>query len=315
MKNKLIVLISVLMFSISGYSQNDLGTVDDYGRITLTSVLPTLKDVPDHAKKLLITRLQQVATKNGLGGVSIQPRFLLTATVTVIDKEITPTAPPMVAMNMDIELFIIDYVSKKIFSTVTLSVKGVGKNDTKAYLQGIKRINPKSSKVRSFIKKGKQKIIEHYNTECVKILKEVDAIVKLEKYPEAIHHLMTIPEVCQDCYFKALAKIDPIYQKMIGNNCKEDYKAAKEAFNNENYAEAKKHLENIEPGTDCFDKAVDLSKKINALDEEVRGDEIVMQAAAPATRDEKVKKYKEVANDHNQNNPNSEDYDVEFVEE
>ncbi|MBN2757849.1 MAG: hypothetical protein JXR51_11775, partial [Bacteroidales bacterium] len=115
MKNKLIILISVLLLSINGYSQNDLGTIDDYGRINLTPVLPNLPDVPDNAKKLLLTKLHQIATKNGVGGLSIQPQFIITSTVTVVSKDITSTAPPMVAMNMEIELFIIDYFNQKTF--------------------------------------------------------------------------------------------------------------------------------------------------------------------------------------------------------
>ncbi|MBN2756276.1 MAG: hypothetical protein JXR51_03790, partial [Bacteroidales bacterium] len=197
----------------------------------------------------------------------------------------------------------------------TLSVKGVGQNDTKAFLSGIKNINPKSSKVKSFVDKGKEKIIEYYNTQCVVLLKETDALVNQKKYAEAIYKLMTVPEVCQECYFKALDAINPIYKKMMGENCEEDYKAAKEAFSNNNIEEAKKHLESIEPGSDCYDKAVDLAKQINNLSPEERGEEVKMQAAAPATREEQVEAYKKVANEYNQSNPNNEEYDLNFVED
>lgn len=322
MKNILIILMFVLLLSLPTYAQNDLGTIDDYGRITLTPVLPNnMGDMPSHAKNLLLSRLQQVASKNGLGGVAIQPQFIITATVAVISKDITSTAPPMVAMNMEIELYIIDYVNKTTFSSVTLNAKGVGKNDTKAYIQGIKRINPKSSKVRSFVKKGKNKIIEYYNTQCDVIIKEAQTLEKQDKYEEAIHKLITIPEVCQECYFKALDAIDPIYKKMIGETCKEDITAAKTALDSDNIEDAKKYLNKIQPGTDCYDDAVDLAKLVNNMQaeadkeegiEQASTEEFVLQATAPATREERVTAYRQTGHEYNQSKE-TEEYELEFV--
>ncbi|MEN8120311.1 MAG: hypothetical protein ABFS35_08190 [Bacteroidota bacterium] len=323
MKNKLIILISILLLSIPSFAQNDLGTIDDYGRITLTPVVPkNVTDMPHQAVKLLQSRLQQVASKNGLGGVAIQPQFIITATVDVVSKDITSTAPPMVAMNMEITMYIIDYVNKTTFSSVTISAKGVGKSDTKAYIQGIKRINPKSSKVRSFVKKGKNKIIEYYNTQCDVIIKEAQTLEKQDKYEEAIHKLITVPEVCQECYFKAMDAIEPIYNKMIGETCKEDITAAKTALENNNIEDAKKYLNKILPGTDCYDDAVDLAKQVNSKQasvneeegiEQTSTEEFVLQSTAPATREEKVSAYKQVGHEYNQSQT-QEEYDLDFVE-
>ena len=324
MKNKLITLISVLLLSIPSFAQNDLGTIDDYGRITLTPIAPNnVADMPESAKKLLLSRLQQVASKNGLGGVAIQPQFIITATVDVVSKDITSTAPPMVAMNMEITMYIIDYVNKTTFASVTISAKGAGKTDTKAYIQGIKRINPKSSKVRSFVKKGKNKIIEYYNTQCDVIIKEAQTLENQDKYEEAIHKLITVPEVCQECYFKAMDAIDPIYKKMIGETCGDDITAAKTALENNNIEDAKKYLSKIQPGTDCYDAAVDLAKQVNSMQtsvdeeegiEQASTEEFVLRATAPATREEKVSAYKQVGHEYNQNQT-PEEYNIESVDE
>jgi len=323
MKNKLIVLLSVLLFGISGYSQNDLGTIDDYGRVTMTPILPkNMGDLPAGAKKLLQSRLQQVVSKNGLGGVAIQPQFIITATVDVISKDITSTAPPMVAMNTEITMYIIDYVNKTTFSSVTISAKGVGKTDNKAYIQAMKRINPRSSIIRSFVKKGKNKIIEYYNTKCDVIIKEAQSLEKQDKYQEAIHKLITVPELCQECYFKALDAIEPIYKKMIGETCKDDITAAKTALGNNNIEDAKKYLLKIQPGTDCYDDAIDLAKQVNSKQSEAEngaetGDtdavEFVLKATAPATREEKVAAYKQTGHEYNQSQE-YEEYDLEFVD-
>jgi len=325
MKNKVIIILSVLLLNLNGFAQNDLGTIDDFGRIALAPVLPDDLDMPSSAQRLLLSKLTQIATKNGMGAVAVDPKFMITATVDVISKDVTPTAPPMVAMNMDINLYIVDYENKTVLSSYTYSAKGVGKTDDKAFIQGIKNINPKSSKIRSFVKKGKNKIIEYYNTKCDVIIKEAQALDKQQKYEEAIAKLLTVPEVCQECYFKALNAIEPIYKRMIGEDCQEDVTAAKTALENNDIETAKRYLMNIQPGTDCYDQAVDLAKQINSMQMQIaseQGDttqveEFILQATPPATREEKIAAYKQVGHEYIKNeseNTSEAEYDLEFIE-
>ncbi|MDF1549942.1 MAG: hypothetical protein P1P88_19100 [Bacteroidales bacterium] len=314
MKKLSIIFLIILFFSNVGIAQNDLGTIDDIGRVSLTPVLAKdLGDMPESAQNMLLSKLRQIATKNGLGGTSVNPQFIITSTVSVVTKDVTPSAPPMIAYNLEANFYIVDYVNKKTLSNVSVELKGVGQNETKAYISAIKNINPKSSSIRSFVKNGKEKIIEYYNTQCDFIIKQANTLVKVEKYEEAITMLITIPEVCQECHFKALDAIEPIYKKMMGENCEEDLSAAQTAFNDGNMESAKNYLEKIEPGTDCFDKAVDLAKKINNMDPQSRGieGEVKMQAAAPATREEKVKAYKEVG--AQQTSQQTTEYDLNFM--
>ncbi len=315
---KIISIALMMLFCFSTvYAQNEQGTLDDMGRISLTPVLSDdmTDDMPASSKKLFLSRLKQVATKNGLGGTSQMPQFLITGTANVLDKQITETVPPMVAYVVEVNMYIVDYVNKKVLSNVTLELKGAGRNDTKAFSSAIKRINPKSSKIRSFVKKGKTKIIEYYNTQCEIVIKQAKALAAVEDYEGAIYKLITVPEVCKECHYKALDAIEPIYKKMVGETCKEDLDAAKMAIQEGDMETAKKHLESIEPGTDCFDQAVDLAKQLNSKPEESRGfeGEVRMKAAAPATREEKSQAYKEAASQYS--NEESSDYDLNFMSE
>jgi len=314
MKKIFLIAITFLLISVSGFAQNDKGTLDDYGKITLTPVLAQdLGDMPSEAQNLLISKLRQIATKNGLGGTDINPQFIITATVSVITKDVVPGPPAMIAYNLDVNLYIVDYVNKKTLSNETISIKGVGTNETKAYINGIQNINPTNTKIKAFVKKGKEKIIEYYNTQCETIIKQANTLVKLEKYEEAINTLILVPEVCKECYFKALDAIEPIYRKFKGETCDEDLAAAQTAYNNGDMQTAKNSLEKIMPGTDCYDKAVDLAKKINSVDPQSRGieGEVKMQAAAPATRAEKANAYKEVAAENSASQTT--EYDLNFM--
>jgi hypothetical protein len=314
MKKLFFIAITFLLFLTTGMAQNDQGTLDDYGRITLTPVLSQdLGDMPTEAQNLLVSKLRQIATKNGLGGTDINPQFIITATVSVITKDVTPSAPPMIAYNLDVNLYIVDYVNKKTLSNETVSVKGVGTNETKAYINGIQNINAGNSKIKAFVKKGKDKITEYYNTQCDFIIKQANTLAKLEKYEEAITTLILVPEVCKECYFKALDAIDPIYKKFKGETCDEDLLAAQNSYNSGDIMGAKNSLEKIVPGTDCYDKAVDLAKKINSVEPQSRGieGEVKMMAAAPATRQEQAEAYKEVAAESN--TQETTEYDLNFM--
>ena len=70
-------------------------------------------------------------------------------------------------------------------------------------------------------------------------------MVKLEKYEEAIYMLISVPDVCQECHFKCLDAIDPIYKKFKGETCDEDLSAAQTAYNDGNMQAAKNSLEKI----------------------------------------------------------------------
>jgi hypothetical protein len=314
MKKILIFLLSLIFVSNLTFSQNDLGTMDDIGRITLTPVLGNdLADMPQEAQNLFLSQLRQIATKNGMGGTSTNPQFIITGTSSVLTKDITATAPPVHAYTLQINLYIVDYVNKTTLSNETIEIKGAGSNETKAYTNALKNINPKNPKIKSFVTKGKEKIIEYYNTKCDFIIKQANALVKLEKYEEAIYMLISVPEICKECHFKALDAIDPIYKKFKGETCDEDLKAAQDAYSSGDMQSAKTSLEKIEPGTDCYDKAVDLAKKINSMDPQSRGiqGEVKMAAAAPATREEKNQAYKEVGAEYSSEQKT--EYDLNFV--
>ena len=151
-----------------------------------------------------------------MGGSSdINPRFIITASVNISSKDIIAGPPQMIAQNIDITLFIGDAFENKIFSNLTLSLKGIGNNENKSLIDAFKRINPNNKEIESFIGEGKNKIITFYNAQCDFFLKEAETLTKEGKYEEAIYKLSLIPEVCQDCYFNSLDLIGFIYQQKI----------------------------------------------------------------------------------------------------
>ena len=196
-KNFLLFLI--ILTSLQSKAQVVL---DDFGRIILNAYLPNTIGIPSEAKNMLLSKLNQIASNNGMAGSVINPRFVITANVSIGTKDIIAGPPQMIAQNMDLTLFVGDAVTNTIFSNTTISLKGVGTNENKGFIEAFKMINVKQKDILACLEEGKNKIINYYATNCDFILKNAQTLVKQEQYDEAIYTLSLVPEVCKDCYFK-----------------------------------------------------------------------------------------------------------------
>lgn len=256
-----------MIIGYNAYSQNALGKSDDAARITLAAYVPQQIDkMPDAARSILANKLNQIVTQNGMGGAANNERFIITANVNVISKDLTATAPPMTALVLEVTLYIGDGFVGTKFSSTSISVKGVGESETKAYISALKGISPTNSNIQSFVGNGKSKIIEYYNSKCDFIIKEAQTLVSQNNFEEAIFKLTSVPEVCKDCYDKCMDAVGPIYQKQIDRECKSKLMEANTAWNaaQDSYGAdiAGGILAQIDPNASCYKEALALSNKI-----------------------------------------------------
>jgi hypothetical protein len=261
-------IIAIFFLTFVVISTNAQVKLEDFGRIVLNTYLPDNIAIPTEAKNLLITKLNQITSNNGLGGSQANPRFVITANVNVGTKDIIAGPPQMIAQNIDIVFFLGDAVANTIFSNTTLSLKGVGTNENKAFIDALKTINPKNKEVLAFLEEGKTKIINYYSANCDFIIKDAQTLVKLEKYDEAIYQLSLVPDVCKDCYFKCLDTLTQIYQQKIDADCKVKFNDAKvtwTAAQTPSGAEkAGDILTTINPMANCQNDVTDFIKVIDA---------------------------------------------------
>lgn len=269
---KKMISIAFLAFSFSlAHAQVKL---DDFGRIVLNCYLPDNLSIPAEAKSQLLSKLNQITSNNGMGGSQANPRFIITANVNIGTKDIIAGPPQMIAQNLDVVLFVGDALTNTIFSNITLSVKGVGTNENKAFIEAFKNINPKNKDVTQFLEEGKKKVINYFSTNCDFIIKEAFALVKQEKHDEAIYQLSLVPDVCQECYFKCLDTLASVYQQKIDADCKMKFNKAKTtwaAAQNPTGAEkAGDILSTIDPMATC---QPEIEAFIKTIDAKLKADE------------------------------------------
>jgi len=274
---KKIILLSLIILNFSYiYAQNSKGKSDDAGRITLAAVVATdIDGLTPSAQKFLKNKLNQITSKNGMGGSAVNERFIITANVQIVTKDITPTAPPMHAYGLEVTFYVGDGIEGKLFSSTSMNLKGVGTTPTKAYKMALKNIRTTDTRFKGLIEQGKTKIIEYYNSQCDLLLKEADMLVSQNEYELAIKKLIEVPEVCKECYDKAMNAVGPVYQKQIDRECKSLLTKAKSAWSEGQDANAAQNasifLGKIDPNASCFGDVQTLTqsmaKRIKELDQ------------------------------------------------
>jgi len=257
---KLIIITLLLIFGTNVNAQNKLGKTDDVGRIAICPVVGSIPDMPASAERMLLNKMGQIASKNGMA--SYGNRFIMYPHVTIMSQDITATAPPMHAYNLDITLYIADNMTQSIFSSTTIPLKGVGKNPTKAYIGALKMLNYKRSEVKDFVEKGKNQIIEYYNSKCDFILKDAESLAGRKEFDEAIYTVMSIPDICKDCYMKGQDVAIEIFKQKLENECMQNIADARAAKAKDDYDLAASYLSGILPDVSCYADAQALLKEI-----------------------------------------------------
>lgn len=250
-----------------------IGQNKDYA-INLGAYVPEqIENVPASAKKMLINKLGQLVTANGISDNQYNSRFIITPNIVVATKEIMPTAPVKVVLILDITLYIGDGIAGTLYASESFNVKGVGTTETKAYIQALKQLKPKNEAMQSFISKGKEKIIDYYNSNCNQIHKEADVLENSGQVEDALGLMLSIP-ASSSCFDKSERKTKALYIKAVNRDCKLRLNEAQAIWSAnqdlEAANEAARILSSVQPEADCFSRVKALFSKIEARAKELQ---------------------------------------------
>ena len=136
---KLLITISLgLVCFGSSFGQNSLGKSDDSERLAIATVVPNQAgNIPEGARNMLLNKMRQITTQNGLGASEFGSRFFMVPSISVVTKDITPTAPPQQVVTLEFTFYVVDAVAQTIFSQTSVQFKGVGQSEDKAYIMEI----------------------------------------------------------------------------------------------------------------------------------------------------------------------------------
>lgn len=258
----------LIALQIANSNAQEVIKLDDFGRIALNTYVSNDLKIPLEAKNQLEIKLKQLASRYGMAGTTANPRFIITAAISITTKDIIAGPPQMIAQNMDMTLFIGDAIDNKVFANTTISLKGVGTNENKAFIDAIKQINIQRKDLKAFLEEAKTKIVSYYATQCDFIINKVEALKGQEAYNEALYNLALVPDICKDCYFKCLNEMSIVYDLKINSEGKRLLDKAITTWaanpNQEGANEATEFIKQINPKAKCIHDASKLLKRINS---------------------------------------------------
>lgn len=268
---KIIILFSVLFSVNVAFAQTE-----ETGLIAIKALQPAGQNVPEEARSLLESKMQKLILARGMAENNVSDRFVMTAKVTVLQKDVTPTTPAKISQKLEITFFVVDAIDKVIFSSSSLTVAGIGDNETKAFLQAFQRINTNNPQLQSFVDVAKQRIADYYTQKCETILKEAAVLENNQEYDAAIAKLVAVPKSCAACYAKSSDAAIAVYNKKINTEGKQLIQQAKSAWivsqDSTGAANAFTFLTQINPQASCTDDAetlwLEISEKLNQQREE-----------------------------------------------
>jgi hypothetical protein len=256
-------------------AQNNMGSASDYDRISLRVFIPDqIENIPAGPKNLLTNKLNQAVTRKGMAGGGSDQRFLLTANMDVLSKNVVPGAPNRFAYLFEVSLFVVDFIDQNIVSSTSFEVKGAGDSESRAFTQAIRGLDLKNPKVDQFLDEGKQKIVSYYNSRCDFIIARAKALAAQRQYEEALNTLGGVPEVSKDCFLKTLEEVGPVFKDFANFNCHRLMNVASSNWaaspNSEGAQRAGAVLSQIDPGSDCYAESRQL---IDKMEQKVLKDE------------------------------------------
>jgi hypothetical protein len=260
MKNLLLVcllLISSLGFCQEIQSSNDLN-------LSITPVFsPQIEKLSPEIQNALTNAINKILLKNNVSTSNDQSKFIIVANLVEETKDISSGVPTMYGYTLALNLYIGDGKDGKLFTSTSITLKGLDKSEIKAYLGAIRGINPNLPQLKKFVDESKVKISEYYNNQCATIIKESNSLVAQRNYDEAIFRLSEIPKIATTCYDNSLVLIEEVYNKKMSNECSTSVNKAKAELTKKNHEEALLILSEIPVNTSC-------SSQITALNIEIQ---------------------------------------------
>ena len=124
---KLTLIIAVIVMLLQGsgsYAQNTMGKGDDYSRIAIAPVISEKQaDLPQGSADVLMGKMRQIISLNGLSALDDAPLFILYPELMVISSEVAPTTPPMYTYVMEVVFNLADRFTGNVYASTTETLK------------------------------------------------------------------------------------------------------------------------------------------------------------------------------------------------
>lgn len=278
MRSVLTALMMTTLLTQWTQAQTDADS-NDIGRIVLGIYLPDKSNIPSEARLLLQNKLAEAAMQQGMGGDPSVQRFMLTAKADVMTKDIVAGPPQLIALTLQVTVFVGDATDNTLFSSASFSVKGAGINENKAFIDALKKINPSNVQLKECLVDGKAKIVAYYSAQCDAVIKKATSVATLGDHDQAIYMLSQVPDVCAECHTRCLDQMELIYQAKVAAECNKGMADASSAWSTKPNSEGAAQVSSIAKSLPAFAPCTgEMEKLLDQVESKLREEQAAERA-------------------------------------
>lgn len=208
---RLNILIITLVMTVNAFAHQNAD-----GKVSFFSVVNNQSGtMPQAAASALESKMQQIVTADGYGSAERCDRFVIVAKPSVVTKDVAPTTPPRINQTIEITFVVGDVMENKTYASCSLTLSGIGINETKAWSTAIAKIKPANAEIKKMLIDAYDKIGAYYSANCNTIITKADTDAGLGNFDVAIVSLIDVPNICTECFAKTQQKAAEIYQRKI----------------------------------------------------------------------------------------------------
>lgn len=242
--------------------------------VHFTAITPNQDRFTEYGKDMIRKKVEQIIARNNAGATSMYNAFVIEPDLNILDTKSTEGLTQNVTlMKAEFTLTARNLYDDSVYGNVVVQVTGDATGDAegaiKNLLSNIKSTNPAFTR---FIRTTRDKIVQHYNTNCPTIIKKGQTMLSMGKVEDAIGYLSSVPETVP-CYEEAAALMTQGAQKAKNLECDQMLLLARSQYILKDYETALHLLAAIPSDSPC-------SKDARALTDSIAKHAAVPVAAA-----------------------------------
>lgn len=179
-------------------------------QVELNILLPQGDNVPEASARALATRLANAANLSGGVGDDNGSPFYLTARFDHLNKGELPGPPRQFTITTELSILIGNSDAGNILASHTMTLKGAGVSEQKAFLNAMRGITAANPGLQKFIADGRQQIVAYYDRYAPQLEAKAEKAAALGNFAEALFLLNQIPE-CSTAYDRTLPQLKKYY--------------------------------------------------------------------------------------------------------
>lgn len=186
------------------------------GQVKLNIMLP--EGLPANSKNVLHNKIVAMTSVNGVGSEDASPILCVIPTSAEMNHDITATVPAKHKIKYDFNVWVANLETGEVFASAQQELLGIGDSEELAFGNAISAVSPNDNKWQEMLKTAQDRIIEFYNTNGDRLIKEAQGYQAVNDYPKAMLILNNIPMACGEVYDRALEAKNSVLDQLFQND-------------------------------------------------------------------------------------------------